>query len=61
MTRARHQLFLSRARKRNIFGKVQKREPSPFIADIDENLLTPWEGTLAKKAPPRQKQLGLFD
>jgi superfamily I DNA/RNA helicase len=61
MTRARHQLFLSRSRKRRIFGKVQKREPSPFLADIDGNLLTPWDGKLAKKAPPRQKQLGLFD
>jgi superfamily I DNA/RNA helicase len=61
MTRARNLLILSRARKRRIHGKVQAREPSPFLADIDENWLTPWDGKTPKQAPPRQKQLGLFD
>jgi superfamily I DNA/RNA helicase len=61
MTRARQLLFLSRAQKRRIYGKMQVREPSPFLAAIDKDLLTVWDQKTPKKAPPRQLQLGLFD
>jgi uncharacterized protein (TIGR00375 family) len=61
MTRARHLLFLSRARKRRLYGKIQARTPSPFLTAIDEELLMPWDLGRPKKAPPKQQQLGLFD
>jgi superfamily I DNA/RNA helicase len=61
MTRARHQLFLSRAQKRRIYGKVQVREPSSFLAAIEKDLLAPWEHRAPKLAAPRQQQLGLFE
>ncbi|MEJ2640496.1 MAG: UvrD-helicase domain-containing protein, partial [Desulfosarcinaceae bacterium] len=61
MTRARYQLFLSCAQKRRIYGKVQARDPSPFLAAIEKDLLAPWEQQAPKKAPPRQRQLGLFE
>ncbi|HHN65100.1 MAG TPA: ATP-dependent DNA helicase PcrA [Nitrospirae bacterium] len=34
MTRAREMLFLSGARKRRIFSKLQEQEPSRFLADV---------------------------
>ncbi len=61
MTRARQQLFLSRAQKRRIHGKMQVREPSPLLAAIDEELLTPWDQKAPQKTPPKHRQLDLFD
>ncbi|MDJ0782777.1 MAG: UvrD-helicase domain-containing protein [Desulfosarcinaceae bacterium] len=61
MTRARQRLFLSRARKRRVHGKLQVRDRSPFLADIPDDLLAPWDRNQHPKKPPRQQQLALFD
>ncbi|MBN2430268.1 MAG: UvrD-helicase domain-containing protein [Acidobacteria bacterium] len=39
LTRAREQLFLTWARRRNIHGRTEPRHPSPFIRDIEAALL----------------------
>ena len=39
VTRARTKLFLSRAKRRLVRGKVRERTPSPYLADIEERLL----------------------
>ena len=39
MTRAKEHLFFTRAKKRTIYGKTEFRDISPFIADIENNLL----------------------
>ena len=39
VTRARSKLFLTRAKKRLARGKVRERAPSPYLADIEEQLL----------------------
>ncbi len=38
MTRAKNQLFLTRVRKRVLFGKFYENVPSPFLKDIEERL-----------------------
>jgi DNA helicase II / ATP-dependent DNA helicase PcrA len=35
MTRARQRLYLTRARRRRVFGKAEEREMSPFVKDIE--------------------------
>ncbi len=58
MTRAKEHLFLTRANRRILYGKTEKRQASPFIADIEEKLLK------QEKKPPPQKpvqvQMKLF-
>lgn len=39
MTRAKTHLFLTRAKKRTLYGKTDFRRISPFVADIDPGLL----------------------
>ena len=39
VTRARTRLYLCRARKRLLRGKVRESPPSPYLADIEERLL----------------------
>ena len=39
MTRARERLFLSHARKRPWRGRLRQQQPSPFLTDIEEQLL----------------------
>jgi superfamily I DNA/RNA helicase len=63
MTRARHQLFLTYARRRAHFGKPIDAKPSPFLKDIENRLKThqaPTEPDSYRK-PNKQRQLGLFD
>jgi DNA helicase II / ATP-dependent DNA helicase PcrA len=58
MTRAKDRLVLSRAVKRLWHGGVRKQAPSPFLADIESELLKQ-----QKAAPPRKpqdRQLKLF-
>jgi uncharacterized protein (TIGR00375 family) len=38
MTRAKELLYLTYARKRNIYGKLKARAPSPFVLDIEKRL-----------------------
>ncbi len=40
MTRARDLLFLSGAKKRKLYSKVQEQEPSRFIADLPDDICT---------------------
>ena len=62
MTRAMQQLYLTRAKKRSIYGKLLTRRPSPFLADIESRIKR--DETPQKKSPKkkekRQKQLKLF-
>ena len=60
VTRAMEELFLCSAKKRRIFGKNRDQAPSPFLADISEELKKETTaGMIPKK--PRQVQLNLFD
>jgi uncharacterized protein (TIGR00375 family) len=62
MTRAKERLYLSRAKKRRIYGKFEDRILSPFVADI-ENRLKKDESPRSKKKKkkgPEQHQLQLF-
>jgi DNA helicase-2/ATP-dependent DNA helicase PcrA len=52
MTRARDRLFLSYTRKRFLFGKSLALQPSPFVADIEEELRR-----MQASDAPRRKQL----
>jgi superfamily I DNA/RNA helicase len=63
VTRARHRLFLTRARRRVHHGKPVDTRPSPFWEDIENRLKNRQslpDAALYRK-PNRQRQLGLFD
>lgn len=60
MTRAMERLFLTRAEKRRIHGKWEKRTPSPFIGDIEKDLLRRHDSGRGPKPRPREVQLKLF-
>ena len=61
VTRARSKLYLCRAKKRLWRGKVRERQPSPYLADVEERLLErrriPLPDRRAKGPDP---QLALF-
>jgi len=38
MTRAKERLYLLRATRRRIYGRMMKNSPSPFLADIEDEL-----------------------
>jgi len=59
MTRAMQRLYLTRAKKRRIYGQTEPRVLSPFVADI-ENQLKKDETPQKKKTGTDQKQLKLF-
>ena len=59
MTRAKSQLFLTYARRRNIFGKITDRSLSPFVTEIEQKLIN-HEKAGDKKMKPKQTQLTLF-
>ena len=62
MTRAMQRLYLTRAKKRSIYGKLLTRSPSPFLADIENRLIkneSPQKKS-PKKKEKQQKQLKLF-
>lgn len=58
MTRAKQRLFLSRALKRNWMGTLKNLEISPFLAKIEEDLLTRSKFESVHK--DNSKQLSLF-
>jgi superfamily I DNA/RNA helicase len=61
MTRAMEQLYLSRAKKRSMYGKLLTRRPSPFLDDIENRLIKDdSRKTKKKKKTKEQKQLKLF-
>ncbi len=60
MTRAMDILYLTYARKRSIYGNIQKRQRSPFIDDIEKKL-TKLEKNISKMpATKKEKQMELF-
>ena len=61
MTRSMERLFLTRTKKRQIYGQTEPRELSPFVSDI-ENQLKRDETPLPKKKKtnPEERQLKLF-
>ena len=61
VTRARKKLFLSRARKRVWRGKVREFPPSPYLADIEEQLLERRRSQPpGKRTQDEDSQLNLF-
>jgi superfamily I DNA/RNA helicase len=59
MTRAMERLYLTRTKKRSVYGKLLPRSPCPFVADI-ENRLKKDDSPKVKKKAAGQKQLKLF-
>ncbi len=61
VTRARSRLYLCRARKRLWRGKVRELPPSPYLADIEEQLLERRRARIpARKPKTGDDQLDLF-
>ncbi|MFA5087843.1 MAG: ATP-dependent helicase [Candidatus Omnitrophota bacterium] len=65
MTRAEEQLFLIRARRRRLYGRVYQNSPSTFIFDIEERLKLldkpePLRSRGKGKGIRQEKQLSLF-
>ena len=61
MTRARHQLVLSSANRRFLYGEQRTCEPSQFIKEIPIHCLEEVSlPTVKKKRPPKERQLTLF-
>lgn len=58
MTRAKHLLYLSHARKRSLWHKIVHQEPSRFLAPISESLIE--RGRHSTRNKPRDRQLELF-
>jgi uncharacterized protein (TIGR00375 family) len=59
MTRAKDRLILSRAKARLWRGKVRERAPSPFLGDIEAELVRHQQGEPTRRRP-ENKQLTLF-
>jgi DNA helicase-2/ATP-dependent DNA helicase PcrA len=61
MTRAMERLYFTHARKRRIYGHLESRSLSPFVADIETRLKMDESPNLKKKKKKTdQKQLSLF-
>ena len=61
MTRAMERLYLTRAKKRSVYGELQARSSSPFVADIETRLKKDHSPKAKKrKKVEAQKQLKLF-
>jgi uncharacterized protein (TIGR00375 family) len=59
MTRARQRLYFTRARRRRLFGKTASRKPSPFVADIETELIAA-EAPVGRGRGKKDAQLRLF-
>ena len=57
MTRAKQRLYLTRAKKRRIFGKAVSRDLSPFVEDIEKKLRTHETPVPEQKKRPIQLEL----
>jgi superfamily I DNA/RNA helicase len=60
MTRAKDRLFLCHAKRRRWMGMVREMTPSPFLRDIEEQLLERSKTLFQKKKPSGPDQLALF-
>ncbi|BCS87933.1 UvrD-helicase domain-containing protein [Pseudodesulfovibrio sediminis] len=59
MTRAKRNLYISRADSRQLYGKTLNLPPSRYLRELPKSLLT--KSTLAAKKVTKEKQLGFFD
>jgi DNA helicase-2/ATP-dependent DNA helicase PcrA len=60
-TRATEKLYFTWAQKRTLMGQSLQQRPSPFLADIDEKILSRLQPATAKKTGPRRnRQMSLF-
>ncbi len=59
MTRARQRLYLTRAKRRQVYGKTENREWSFFLRNVKEGLLRD-ESPRSKNRKPKADQLQLF-
>jgi len=59
MTRAKEALYLSWAKKRRLFGKVENRASSPFLTPVSDTLLAR-QKELLKSKPRKPKQMSIF-
>ncbi|BDQ33336.1 UvrD-helicase domain-containing protein [Pseudodesulfovibrio portus] len=59
MTRARRNLYISRADSRQLYGKTLNLPESRYLREIPEELVT--KSTLAARKVTKEKQLGLLD
>jgi superfamily I DNA/RNA helicase len=59
MTRARQRLYLTSAKRRQVFGKTENREWSIFVRMIEQGLLKD-ESPRGKSRKPKADQLQLF-
>jgi ATP-dependent DNA helicase UvrD/PcrA len=60
MTRAQHRLFITFSKTRKKFGKIKKQILSPFVREIEKNLITHEIMAPFKKNKTTQRQLKLF-
>jgi superfamily I DNA/RNA helicase len=60
MTRAKERLYITYAKKRKRFGKIEKRTLSPFVQQIEKNLLTHDVAIPGKRIKTGLEQLKLF-
>ena len=60
MTRAKERLYLTFSDNRSIYGKKTKRDLSPFVSEIEKNLIEKEQYDTIKSKKKRQKQLSLF-
>jgi len=64
LTRAREKVFISLARRRNLFGSFRDTTPSRFLYDLPESLVS-WEGrpfaVAAPPPPPVQRLRGPYE
>ena len=60
VTRAKTKLYLCHARKRRRRGTVQAMSPSPYLADIEEQLLERRRSQLSARGKKKTDQLELF-
>lgn len=59
LTRAKHHLFLTRAKTRRINGKVCPQALSPFVREIEDRYMR-FSGQKKKPSPQTSRQLSLF-
>jgi DNA helicase-2/ATP-dependent DNA helicase PcrA len=59
VTRAKDRLFLSRAERRLLRGRVREQAPSRFLADIERELMRQQKPELPRRRP-EDRQLSLF-
>jgi len=60
MTRAKERLYITFAKKRKRFGKIEERTMSPFVHQIEKNLLTHNAAISEKRSKTGPLQLKLF-